>query len=170
MKSYNIVLADDHVIFRQGMKALIDEAPGLAVVGEAGDGFELLKLLDDVKPDMVILVIGANDGLRGISPDLLYDNLDRIVGILKTNRIRIVLGGMKMLTNLGPDYVEKFERVYPEIAGKHQVTLIPFFLEGIAGEKKFNQADGIHPNAAGYAKLVEHIYPYIVQTIGGKTP
>jgi len=127
-------------------------------------------VISSLKPDTVILVTGANDGLRGIDPDLLRKNLDRLLQILKENRIRVVLGGMKMLTNLGPDYVSNFERVYPELAQKHNVTLIPFFLDGVAGEEKLNQKDGIHPNPEGYALLVNHIYPFVLKTVQEKAP
>ena len=118
-----------------------------------------------LKPDMVILVTGANDGLRGIDSKLLKQNLDQIIAILKENHIRIILGGMKMLPNLGPGYVKEFERVYPEMADKHHIPLIPFFLKGVAGEVKLNQPDGIHPTAQGYTVIVDHIYPYVLEAV-----
>jgi acyl-CoA thioesterase I len=122
-------------------------------------------VISSLKPDMVILVTGANDGLRGIDSRLLKQNLDQIIAILKKNHIRIVLGGMKMLPNLGPAYVKEFERVYPEMADKHHIPLIPFFLKGVAGEVKLNQPDGIHPTAQGYTVIVDHIYPYILEAV-----
>ena len=114
---------------------------------------------------MVILVTGANDGLRGIDSKLLKQNLDRIIAILKEKNIRIILGGMKMLPNLGPAYIKEFERVYPEMADKHHIPLIPFFLKGVAGEVKLNQPDGIHPTAQGYTVIVDHIYPYVLEVV-----
>jgi acyl-CoA thioesterase-1 len=129
-------------------------------------------IVSSLKPDMVILVIGANDGFRGIDPDLMRKNLDQIITFLKTKRIHVLLGGMKMLRNLGPDYVRVFENIYPEMARKHNIPLIPFFLEGVAGVTPLNQPDGIHPNAEGYRILVDHIYPYILKSLppkkGGK--
>ncbi|MBT8352578.1 MAG: arylesterase [Deltaproteobacteria bacterium] len=122
-------------------------------------------VISSLKPDMVILVTGANDGLRGIDAKLLKQNLDQIITILKEKKIRVVLGGMKMLPNLGPDYVKEFERVYPEMADKHHIPLIPFFLKGVAGEKTLNQPDGIHPTAEGYTVIVDHIYPYILEAV-----
>lgn len=122
-------------------------------------------VISSLKPDMVILVTGANDGLRGIDSKLLKQNLDQIIAILKKKDIRIVLGGMKMLPNLGPAYVKEFERVYPEMADKHQIPLIPFFLKGVAGEVKLNQPDGIHPTAEGYTVIVDHIYPYVLEAV-----
>ena len=122
-------------------------------------------VISSLKPDMVILVTGANDGLRGIDSKLLKQNLDQIIAILKENHIRIILGGMKMLPNLGPGYVKEFERVYPEMADKHHIPLIPFFLKGVAGEVKLNQPDGIHPTAQGYTVIVDHIYPYVLEAV-----
>jgi acyl-CoA thioesterase I len=122
-------------------------------------------VISSLKPDMIILVIGANDGLRGIDPNLLKKNLDQIITLLKEKHIRIILGGMKMLPNYGPKYTKEFARVYPEIADKHRIPLIPFFLEGVAGEIKLNQPDGIHPTARGYKILVDHIYPHVLDAV-----
>ena len=118
-----------------------------------------------LKPDIVILETGANDGLRGIDPKLLVSNLDQIVSFLKQQDITVVLAGMRMLPNLGPRYVRAFDRIYAECAKKHDVILIPFFLEGVAGDTSLNQADRIHPTAQGYSRIVETIYPYIVEAI-----
>ena len=122
-------------------------------------------VISSLKPDMVILVTGANDGLRGIDPKLLKQNLDQIIAILKGKNIQTILGGMKMLPNLGPKYTKEFEQVYAEVAGKHNIPLIPFFLEGVAGEVKLNQPDGIHPTAQGYKVIVDHIYPYVLEAV-----
>jgi len=122
-------------------------------------------VISSLKPDMVILVTGANDGLRGIDSKLLKQNLDQIIAILKKKDIQTILGGMKMLPNLGPKYTKEFEQVYPEIAGKHNLPLIPFFLEGVAGEVKLNQPDGIHPTTQGYKVIVDHIYPYVLEAV-----
>jgi acyl-CoA thioesterase-1 len=72
---------------------------------------------------------------------------------------------MQMLPNLGPDFTQAFSRIYPEIAQKHAIPLIPFFLEGIAGDPKYNQSDGLHPTAEGYRRITEHIYPYVLSAI-----
>jgi acyl-CoA thioesterase-1 len=122
-------------------------------------------VVSSLKPDLVILVTGANDGLRGLDSKLLRQNLDQIISFLKERKIRVVLGGMKMLPNLGPGYVIEFERVYPEMADKHHIPLIPFFLKGVAGEKSLNQPDGIHPTAEGYRIIVDHIYPYVLESV-----
>ena len=122
-------------------------------------------VISALEPEIVILVIGANDGMRGIDTGLLEKNLDGILSVLDENRIPVILGGMRMLPNLGPIYSGRFERVYPRTAEKHGVTLIPFFLDGVAGEPEFNQADGIHPNPRGYRRVVDSIYPYVLNAL-----
>lgn len=137
------------------------------VSGETSSGAlsRIEWVLSTLKPDIVILETGANDGLRGIHPDILEKNLDQIVSVLKANHIEVLLCGMKMLHNLGPEYSEAFTRVYPEIAQKHAIPLIPFFLEGVAGDPRFNQPDRLHPTAKGYRRIVDHIYPYVLNVI-----
>jgi len=137
------------------------------ISGETSSGTlsRIRWVISSLKPDIVILVIGANDGMRGIDTKLLSSNLDQIISILKENNIKVLLGGMQMLPNLGPVYARLFERVYPKMAEKHGVSLIPFFLEGIAGERELNQTDGIHPTGEGYTVIVEHIYPYVLKLV-----
>jgi acyl-CoA thioesterase-1 len=118
-----------------------------------------------MKPDLVILVTGANDGLRGIDPALIKDNIARIISELQRADIKVVLGGMKMSTNMGQDYVGKFNRLYPELAAANQVGFIEFFLEGVALQPEFNQADGIHPNEQGYRVIAENILPRVLEAL-----
>ena len=122
-------------------------------------------VISSLAPDIVILETGANDGLRGLNPDLLKTNLDRLVSMLTARNIQVILAGMHMLPNLGPDYTRAFSEIYPRIAEKHGVLFIPFFLEGVAGEAQLNQPDKLHPTADGYARIVETIYPYAVTAI-----
>jgi acyl-CoA thioesterase I len=122
-------------------------------------------VISALKPDIIILETGANDGLRGIDPDILKKNLDRIVYFIKANNIEVLLCGMKMLPNMGPEYSKAFTRVYPEVAQKHAIPMIPFFLEGVAGDPRFNQPDRLHPTAKGYRRVVDHIYPYVLNVI-----
>jgi acyl-CoA thioesterase-1 len=118
-----------------------------------------------LNPDIVILETGANDGLRGVDPRLLEANLDRIVARLTANNTQVILAGMLMLPNLGPDYTRAFADIYPRIAGKHGVLFIPFFLDGVAGKAHLNQPDRLHPTADGYARIVETVYPVVVAAI-----
>ncbi|RJQ55661.1 MAG: arylesterase [Desulfobacteraceae bacterium] len=122
-------------------------------------------VISSLKPDLIILETGANDGLRGIEPDVLRKNLDRIVSAIKAEDIAVILCGMKMPANLGPVYTQAFIDIYPEIAQKHAILLIPFFLEGVAGDPRYNQPDRMHPTAEGYRRIVDHIYPYVLTIV-----
>jgi acyl-CoA thioesterase-1 len=120
------------------------------------------------KPDIVILELGANDALRGIEPSLVRANLDAMITKIQASGANLLLMGMRAPTNWGEDYRHKFDRVYPELAQAHGVTLYPFFLEGVAMDPNLNQPDGIHPNERGVAALVERIAPYVARLIGGR--
>lgn len=137
------------------------------VSGETSSGAlsRIEWVISTLKPDIIILETGANDGLRGIDPDILRKNLDRIVSVVKANNIEVLLCGMKILPNMGPEYSKAFARIYPEIARKHAIPLIPFFLEGVGGDPRFNQPDRLHPTAKGYRRIVDHIYPYVLDVI-----
>jgi acyl-CoA thioesterase-1 len=117
------------------------------------------------RPDLAIVELGANDGLRGIDPGETYRNLDAIVKRLKAEGIAVLLAGMLAPRNLGADYVEAFDAVFPRLAEVHGVALYPFFLDGVAMRPELNQADGLHPNAAGVALMVERILPSVVRLI-----
>lgn len=136
------------------------------VSGETSSGtLSRLKWALTLKPDIVILVTGANDGLRGINPELVKSNITKIVQLLKDRNIVVVLGGMQMVKNLGQDYTSAFANIYPEIAKSQDLILIPFFLAGVGGKSDLNQSDGIHPTAEGYQVIVENIYPYVLEAI-----
>ncbi|MBB3021242.1 acyl-CoA thioesterase-1 [Microvirga lupini] len=111
--------------------------------------------------DGVILELGANDMLRGLDPALARKNLEAIVEQLKSRNIPVMLAGMYASRNLGPDYVQKFDSVYPDIAKKHDLVLYPFFLDGVAGERSLNLPDGLHPTAKGVEIIVERILPTV---------
>ena len=124
-----------------------------------------IKWILKLKPDIVILVIGANDGFRGIDPGLIESNIRAIIETLKKNSATVLLGGMQMAHNLGADYTRAFASIYPRMAREENIGLIPFFLDGVAGNPNLNQADGIHPTAEGYREVVDHIFPYVIETI-----
>lgn len=125
-------------------------------------------VIASLNPDIVILVTGANDGLRGIDPELVEANINAICQILKENNIEVLLAGMQMLPNLGPEYTKAFSMIYPLIAKKHSVVYMPFFLKDVAGEIQLNQPDRIHPTAEGYDRITENLYPYVLQAIERK--
>jgi acyl-CoA thioesterase-1 len=117
-------------------------------------------LADD--PDAVILELGANDGLRGLDPEATYANLDAMLTKLESEGLPVLLAGMLAPPNLGREYGEAFNAVYPRLAEKHEVPLYPFFLDGVAAQRTLNQGDGIHPNAAGVAEIVARIKPHVI--------
>lgn len=135
------------------------EVVNAGLSGETSSG--ALSRLDWVmrtEPDAVLLATGANDGLRGIDPEITAGNLDAIVTKLKADGVKVMLVGMKAPPNLGADYTEEFEAIYPEVAQKQNVPLIPFLLEGVAKVPELNQEDGKHPTAEGYTKVVDLIF------------
>ncbi len=111
--------------------------------------------------DAAIVVLGANDALRGIDPRVTHDNLDAILTRLDEKGVPTLLAGMKAPRNLGRDYVQAFDKVYDRLAAAHDVVFYPFFLEGVATKPELNQGDGIHPNAKGVAVIVENIMPKV---------
>jgi acyl-CoA thioesterase I len=112
-------------------------------------------------PDVVIVETGANDMLRGLDPDSTRANLDAILERLRAvePEPRILLIPMLALPNLGRGYGRSFEVIYPELAERHGVTLLPFLLDGVAGEPRMNQPDGIHPNRQGHERIAETLWP-----------
>ncbi len=139
--------------------------------GVSGDttrgGLERLDWSVPEEADGVIVALGANDMLRGFDPDVARESLDAIVARLKERDIPVLLAGMYASPNLGADYADRFNAIYPEIAQDHDIMLYPFFLDGVAGEASLNLADGIHPNPAGVELMVERILPTVEEFLAG---
>ena len=131
--------------------------------GETSTG--LVNRLDWVlqtKPDITILTIGANDAIRGIDVATVEANIRTAIKRLQDGGSEVILGGMQIYDNLGADYVESFAAIYPRVAKDMNVTLIPFFLDGVGGDPKLNQADAIHPTKKGYTIIVnDNILPIL---------
>lgn len=131
--------------------------------GETSTG--LVNRLDwilQTKPDVTILTIGANDAIRGIDVATIEANIRTAVKRLQDNGSVVILGGMSIYDNLGSDYVAAFSDIYPRVAKDMNVTLIPFFLEGVGGDRALNQADAIHPTKEGYTIIVnDNILPIL---------
>ena len=131
--------------------------------GETSTG--LVNRLDWVlqtKPDITILTVGANDAIRGIDVATVEANIRTAVKRLQDNGSEVILGGMQIYDNLGSDYVKSFAAIYPRVAKDMNVTLIPFFLDGVGGDPKLNQADAIHPTKEGYKIIVnDNILPIL---------
>lgn len=113
------------------------------------------------KPDLVIVELGANDMLRGLSPTQAEANLDAILAELSRRRIKILLAGMVAAPNLGADYAQRFNPIYKRLAAKYRTGLYPFFLTGIVGDRSLHIGDAIHPNAQGVKVIVRGIAPYV---------
>ena len=141
-------------------KGLAVEVANAGVSGDTASGG--LARLDWSVPngtDAVIVELGANDMLRGVDPQVTRRALEEILSRLAKRHIAVLVAGMRALPNLGVDYVQGFETIFPDLAEKHDVLFYPFFLDGIAAQTKFNQRDGLHPNAAGVDVIVAGILP-----------
>jgi acyl-CoA thioesterase-1 len=113
------------------------------------DGLERLPLVLAEKPSVVVLEFGANDGLRGQPVSITEGNLGQMIEALEKAGITIVLAGITLPPNYGPDYIRKFNTIYGELAAKYKLALIPFLLAGVAGHSNLMQNDGLHPNTEG---------------------
>jgi len=150
------------------------QAKGIAVdmtnAGVSGDtssgGRDRLDWSVPDGTDGVIVELGANDALRGIDPDLTRTALTDIVQRLKTRKIAVMLCGMLAPPNYGAEYAARFNSIYPDLAKKFDVPLYPFFLDGVAADARLNQADGIHPTAAGVDIIVGNIMPTVEAFLG----
>jgi acyl-CoA thioesterase-1 len=109
--------------------------------------------------EAVIVELGANDALRGVDPAATRRALDEILRRLTARRIVVLLAGMRAPPNMGPDYVSRFDAIYPELAQRYDVILYPFFLDRVAADATLNQRDGIHPTAAGIDMIVRGLLP-----------
>ena len=117
-------------------------------------------------PDYALVELGGNDALRGIDPKLTRNNLDQILAKLRAAGVKTILLGMKAPGNWGPGYVAAFDQIYPDLATKYGIALYPFFLDGVALDPKLNQADMVHPNAAGVETIVARFLPVIEKALG----
>ncbi len=128
-------------------------------------GLKRLNWYVKAKPDIMVLALGANDGLRGMNLTESEKNLDDIIKKALDQKIKVLLVGMKMPTNYGEPYRSNFEKLFPALAKKHKLPLVPFLLEGVAGDTKLNISDGIHPNPEGHkvmARLIQkHLEPLL---------
>ena len=112
-------------------------------------------------PEVAIVALGANDGLRGLSVAAMRSNLERIVRRLQKAGARVLLAGMRLPPNYGADYAAEFAAAFPAVARRTGASLMPFLLDGVAARPALNQADGIHPNAAGQQAVAEKLWPYL---------
>ncbi|MGB8315614.1 MAG: arylesterase [Aestuariivirga sp.] len=132
----------------------------------AADGLARLDwaLTDDVGG--LIVELGANDALRGLDVAQTEQALDGIMAVAVAKKLPALILGMKAPPNMGPDYVARFDGLYPRLAEKYQALLYPFYLDGVAADASLNQADGMHPNARGVDLIVSKILPIVEELIG----
>jgi acyl-CoA thioesterase-1 len=147
-------------------KGIAADIQNAGVSGDtASDGLSRIDWSVPEGTDAVILELGANDMLRGFKPEVTRDALDAILRRLTERHIAVLLCGMRAAPNLGADYGQAFERIYPDLAAKYGVLLYPFFLDGVAADLSLIQHDGLHPNAKGVDVIVERILPTVQDLI-----
>jgi acyl-CoA thioesterase-1 len=118
----------------------------------------LPRLLESYKPEIVIIELGGNDGLRGINPGVTRDNMKRMINHSQHSGARVLLAGIRLPPNYGVAYLEQFESIYADLAGEYDTLLVPFFMDGVVFTPGLLQADGIHPNEKGQPVLLENIW------------
>ncbi|MDR3440455.1 arylesterase [Telmatospirillum sp.] len=121
------------------------------------------------RPDFAIVELGANDALRGLAPNLAYENLDAILDTLASRHVKVLLAGMLAPRNMGASYSNDFDAIYPRLAAKWKVPLYPFFLDGVTLHPELTLPDGMHPNPQGVDRIVAGILP-AVEALLGPTP
>lgn len=119
------------------------------------------------KPDVVVVELGANDGLRALSLEEMEKNLRQIVTRSRAAGAKVLLLGMKIPPNYGPAYTEGFAAIYPRLAAELKAPLVPFLLEGVGGDPALNQSDGIHPTVKGHRRLAATVRPYLEKVVAG---
>jgi len=125
------------------------------------DGLARLSMVTALTPVVTIVEFGGNDGLRGLPIATTRSNLDQIIGVLKQSGTQVLLAGMTLPTNYGPDYIRAFQQVYTDLAAKDKVPMIPFLLAGVAGTKSYMQRDGLHPTGDGNRIVAATVMRYL---------
>ncbi len=138
-----------------------------SISGETTEGgvTRIARTLENFGPELVILELGGNDGLRGFPTDRMKTNLQTIIETTKTSGAAVIMLGIRIPTNYGPRYTGAFENVYRELADQFSVLWIEFFMEGIALNEELMQEDGIHPNASAQSILLDNAWPIIRQAL-----
>ncbi|MEK2689713.1 arylesterase [Bdellovibrio sp. GT3] len=124
-----------------------------------------MKWLFKTKPDVVLLALGANDGLRGVKVEESQKNLAAAIEYAEKEKVRVILAGLYMPPNYGQDYTAQFKKMFSDLAKKYKVTFIPFILDKVAGNPKYNLADGIHPNEEGHKIIADTIFNSLKGTL-----
>jgi acyl-CoA thioesterase-1 len=125
------------------------------------DGLLRLRWYLKRNPSIIFIALGANDGLRGLNLQKSQESLEAIIQLSKHHGAKVLLAGMKIPPNYGKEYSQAFEAMYERVQKKYQLPMMPFLLQGVAGERLYNQADGIHPNAQGYQVIAQNVFEFI---------
>ena len=125
------------------------------------DGLDRLKWYLKKKPSIVFLTLGTNDGLRGLDLKQSQKNLEEIIKYAQESGAKVLLAGMLIPPNYGPEYSENFRKMYEEIKDKYKLKSMPFLLDQVAGNKNLNQSDGIHPNEQGHKTIAKNVFEFI---------
>ena len=128
-------------------------------------GISRLNWFLKAKPKIMVLALGANDGLRGIKLDASKSNLEKIITKAQKNGVQVIIAGMQIPPNYGEEYTKKFQELYIELAKKFKIKRIPFLLKNVAGIKELNNADGIHPNKKGYSIVASTVFETIKELL-----
>ncbi len=129
------------------------------------DGLARLKWYMKKKPYLVFLALGVNDGLRGLDLEQSQKNLEEIIKYAQKYNAKVLLAGMLMPPNYGPEYSAQFKEMYQKIKVKYKLKCMSFLLDGIAGKKEFNQRDGIHPNEKGHKYIAKKVFEFIKEDL-----
>ena len=129
------------------------------------DGLDRLKWYMKKKPSIVFLALGANDGLRGLDLKQSQENLEEIIKYAQDSNAKVLLAGMLIPPNYGPEYSENFRKMYEQLKDKYKLKSMPFLLEGVAGNKELNQRDGIHPNEQGHKIIAKNVFEFMKEEI-----
>lgn len=145
-------------------RQLADKVINASISGETSSGGlqRLPRLLADYRPDLVLLELGANDGLRGTPLQVMEQNLRRMVELSQAAGAEVILIGIRIPPNYGPQYTQRFYSIYPDLAQEYQLPLVPFLLEGVALKPQLMQSDGLHPTAAAQPILLQTVWPHLV--------
>ncbi|MBT8348023.1 MAG: arylesterase [Sulfurovum sp.] len=129
------------------------------------DGLDRLKWYLKKRPYIVFLALGTNDGLRGLDLTQSQKNLEEIISHAQASHAKVILAGMRIPPNYGPEYSEQFKKMYQNLKIKYKLKSMPFLLDGVAGIKEFNQKDGIHPNEKGHKHIAEKVFEFIKEDL-----
>jgi len=129
------------------------------------DGLARLKWYLKQRPSIVFLALGANDGLRGLDLEESQKNLEEIIRYSQESHAKVLLAGMLIPPNYGPEYSESFKKIYQELQIKYKLRSMPFLLDGVAGKKELNQRDGIHPNEQGHKYIAKKVFEFIKEDL-----